>query len=128
VLDRFFAGMDVSITAVNVTRVPANAVRSLPDGGVFAWPSPRTREQVLEAHDDAKERDRRNGERVVRAQAPNEAHVDVPFGETVGAVSRAAEDENVDLIGVGSEDNGFLRPCLGGWSQKISRGSPRDRY
>jgi hypothetical protein len=83
---------------------------------------------VLEAHDDAKERDRRNGERVVRDQAPNEAHVDVPFGETVGAVSRAAEDENVDLIGVGSEDNGFLRPCLGGWSQKISRGSPRDRY
>jgi hypothetical protein len=47
-------GMDVSITAVNVARVPANAVPSPPDGGVFAWPSPRTREQVLEAHDDAK--------------------------------------------------------------------------
>jgi hypothetical protein len=30
--------------------------------------------------------------------------VDVPFGETVGAVSRGAEDENVDLIVVGSED------------------------
>jgi nucleotide-binding universal stress UspA family protein len=128
VLDRFFAGIDVSITAVNVARVPANAVRSLPDGGVFAWPSPRTREQVLEAHDDAKERERQNGERVVRAQAPDEANVDVPFGETVGAVSRAAEDENVDLIVVGSEDKGFLRPLFGGWSQKISRASPRDRY
>jgi nucleotide-binding universal stress UspA family protein len=83
---------------------------------------------VLEAHDDAKERERQNGERVVRAQAPDEANVDVPFGETVGAVSRAAEDENVDLIVVGSEDKGFLRPLFGGWSQKISRASPRDRY
>jgi nucleotide-binding universal stress UspA family protein len=54
--------------------------------------------------------------------------VDVPFGETVGAVSRAAEDENVDLIVVGSGDKGFLRPLFGGWSQKISRATPRDRY
>ena len=67
--------MDVSITAVNVARVPANAVPSPPDGGVFAWPSPRTKEQVLEAHDDAKERERQNGECVVRAEAPDEANV-----------------------------------------------------
>jgi nucleotide-binding universal stress UspA family protein len=70
----------------------------------------------------------KSAEAVVRAQAPDEANVDVPFGETVGAVSRAAEDENVDLIVVGSEDKGFLRPLFGGWSQKISRASPRDRY
>ena len=104
--------MDVSITAVNVARVPAHAVPSLPVGGVFAWPSPRTREQVLEAHDDAKERERQNGERVVRAQAPDEANVDVPFGETVGAVSRAAEDENVDLIVVGLRTRDSSAPCL----------------
>jgi hypothetical protein len=76
--------MDVSITAVNVARVPAHAVPSLPVGGVFAWPSPRTREQVLEAHDDARERERQNGECVVRAEAPDEANVS-PNGTRPGS-------------------------------------------
>src|ERR687891_239034 len=39
-VDRFFAGMDVSITAVNVARQPVEWLPATPYGGVFAWPWP----------------------------------------------------------------------------------------
>jgi nucleotide-binding universal stress UspA family protein len=34
-VDRFFSGMDVAITAVNVARTPVEALLAVPFGGVF---------------------------------------------------------------------------------------------
>ena len=51
---------------------------------------------------------------VAVAQAPHDAEVEVVVGETVEAIERAAEDENADLVVVGSNDKGFLQRLLGG--------------
>jgi hypothetical protein len=62
-VDRLFAGMDVRIKAVNVARVPSEALCPVPYGGVFAWPSVRTTEEELVAHDEAMERERQEAVR-----------------------------------------------------------------
>ncbi|MGH9230512.1 MAG: universal stress protein [Acidimicrobiales bacterium] len=42
------------------------------------------------------------------------------------AISHAAEDEDADLVVVGSNDRGFLQRLLGGSvSQELARKSPR---
>jgi nucleotide-binding universal stress UspA family protein len=44
----------------------------------------------------------------------------------VEAIARAAEDENADLIVVGSTDKGFLQRLIGGSvSQRLARSTTR---
>lgn len=48
------------------------------------------------------------------------------FGEPVEAIEQAAEDENADLIVVGSSHKGFLQRILGGSvSERLPRESTR---
>jgi nucleotide-binding universal stress UspA family protein len=125
-VNRFFAGMDVSITAVNVARSPVDSVPAVPYGGVYPWQWPGTPARDQGALDEAWEREEQAAEAVALAQAPEDAEVEVVFGETVEAISRAVEDENADLIVVGSNDKGFLQRLLGGSvSQELARKAPR---
>jgi nucleotide-binding universal stress UspA family protein len=130
-VNRFFAGMDVSIVAVNVVRDPVERVLPAAYGQVYAWPwgpagpvGGAGRE--LDTLDEALLRDEQEGEAVALAQAPDDAEIEVVFGEAVEAISRAAEDENADLIVVGSNDKGFLQRLLGSSvSEELARKSPR---
>jgi nucleotide-binding universal stress UspA family protein len=126
-VDRFFAGMDVGITAVNVTRGPVDAVRSVPFGAVFPWgPGGLYMAGDRAAWEEAAVREQQAGEAVALAQAPAGADVEVVFGEVVEAILGAADDENADLIVVGSNDKGFLQRLLGGSvSEELARKAPR---
>lgn len=125
-VNRFFAGMDVSITAVNVARDPVEAMPAVPFGRAYPWPWPATPiddQTYLEA---AMVREEQEAEAVAVSQAPEDADVEVVFGEVVEAISLAAEDENADLIVVGTNDKGFIQRLLGGSvSQELARRSPR---
>ena len=127
-VDRFFAGMDVAITAVNVARNPVDTVPPVAFGGVFPWgpagPDMAAGDQAT--WEQAVVREQQAGEAVALAQAPADADVEVVFGEVVEAILRAADDENADLIVVGSNDKGFLQRLLGGSvSQELARKAPR---
>lgn len=123
-VDGFFKGDDVSIVAVNVARTPVEWMPPAPYGGVYAWPAGRLGDgSVL---DDALAREEARGEAVAASQAPRDANIEVVFGETVEAIERAAEDENADLIVVGSNDKGFLQRLFGGSvSERLARESSR---
>jgi nucleotide-binding universal stress UspA family protein len=127
-VDRFFAGMDVGITAVNVARAPVDAVPPVPFGGVFPWgpAGPYLAAGDRTAWEEAVVREQQAGEVVALAQAPADADVEVVFGEVVEAILSAADDENADLIVVGSNDKGFLQRLLGGSvSEELARKAPR---
>lgn len=115
---------DVSLVAVNVARVPVDWMPSIAYGGVYPWPwGPEgggvvTEEAVREKQDEAVA--------MAADQAPPGAQVDVVFGEPVEAILRAAEDENADLVVVGSNHKGFLdRVFHGSVSERVARESVR---
>jgi nucleotide-binding universal stress UspA family protein len=127
-VDRFFVGMDVAITAVNVARYPSDAVPLVPFGGVFPWgpAGPEMAAGDRAAWEEAVVREQQAGEAVALAQAPADAEVEVVFGEVVEAILRAAEDDGADLIVVGSNDKGFVQRLLGGSvSEELARKAPR---
>lgn len=114
---------DVSITAVNVARAPVPWVAPAPFGAVYAWPYGA---DDAAAFDEAVAEEQAAGTAVAAAQAPVGADVEVVFGETVEAIIRAADDENADVIVVGSTDKGFLARLLdGSVSQRLTRESSR---
>ena len=120
-VDGFFGGRDdVSIVAVNVARVPVDWLPPAPFGGIYAWPL--TVGGQRSTVDEALAREEAKGRAVAVAQAPHDAEVEVVVGETVEAIERAAEDENADLVVVGSNDKGFLQRLLGGSvSEELAR-------
>jgi nucleotide-binding universal stress UspA family protein len=120
-VDRVFGGRDdVSIVAVNVARVPVDWMPPAPYGGIYAWPLTVGGERS--SVDEAVAREEAKGRAVATAQAPHDAEVEVVLGETVEAIERAAEDENADLVVVGSNDKSFLQRLLGGSvSQELAR-------
>jgi nucleotide-binding universal stress UspA family protein len=127
-VDRFFAGMEVGITAVNVARNPVDTPPMVPFGQVFPWgpagPGPTQEDRA--AWEAAVLHEQQAGRAVALAQAPADADVEVVFGEVVEAILAAAEDENADLIVVGSNDKGFLQRLLSGSvSQDLARKAPR---
>jgi nucleotide-binding universal stress UspA family protein len=122
-VDGFFRGDDVAITAVNVARSPVPWLAPVPFGAAYAWPYGPAETDAVEA---AIAEEEANATAVAAAQAPHDADVEVVFGETVEAIIRAAEDENVDLVVVGSSDKGFLKRLLdGSVSQRLTRESTR---
>jgi nucleotide-binding universal stress UspA family protein len=127
-VDRFFAGMDVAITAVNVARDPVDTMPPMPFGGVFPWApaGPDMAAGDRATWERAVVREQQAAQAVALAQAPADADVEVVFGEVVEAILRAAEDEDADLIVVGSNDKGFLQRLLGGSvSEELARKAPR---
>jgi nucleotide-binding universal stress UspA family protein len=126
-VDRFFAGMDATIKAVNVARTPPGMATAPPYGAVYTWPWwPGVSEREREAFDEALAEERQAGETVAYTQAPADADIDVVFGEAVDAISAAAEEENADLIVVGANDKGFLeRLMTGSVSEDLAREAPR---
>jgi|ERR671922_1130400 nucleotide-binding universal stress UspA family protein len=120
-VDALFGGRDdVSIVAVNVARVPVDWMPPAPYGGIYAWPFTVGGERA--AVDEAVAREEAKGRAVATAQAPHDAEVEVVLGEAVEAIERAAEDENADLVVVGSNDKSFLQRLLGGSvSQELAR-------
>jgi nucleotide-binding universal stress UspA family protein len=127
-VDRFFAGMDVAITAVNVARNPVDTVPPVAFGGVFPW-GPAGPDMVAgdrATWEEAVVREEQAGEAVALAQAPADADVEVVFGEVVEAILRAADDGDADVIVVGTNDKGFLQRLLSGSvSQELARKAAR---
>jgi nucleotide-binding universal stress UspA family protein len=122
-VDGFFRRDEVTLTAVNVARVPIEWMPPTPWGAVYAWPYDEAESGRLE---DALARQQREGEVVAAAQAPHDADVEVVFGETVDAILTAADDQDADLIVVGSNDKGFLRRLFeGSVSEQVTRRSTR---
>ncbi|MFP3899934.1 MAG: universal stress protein [Acidimicrobiia bacterium] len=125
-VDRFFAGMDVAITAVNVARNPGRTVLPVPYGGVHPWPPPMEPTGERSALQEAMAREEAAATAVAAEHAPADADVEVVFGEAVEAISRAAEDENADLIVVGSGDIGFVQRLLGSSvADRLAHEAPR---
>lgn len=126
-VERFFAGMDVSITAVNVARVPVEWLGPAPYGGLLVWPwgaSGAVREDERSRVDDAMARQEADSQAVAVAQAPADAEVSVVFGEAVEAISQAADSEGADVIVVGSNHKGLVQRLLGGSvSEELARSS-----
>lgn len=120
-VDGMFGGRDdVSIVALNVARVPVDWMPPAPYGGIYPWPATSPADQSR--LDDALIREEAKGRAVATAQAPHDADVEVVIGETVTAIEQAAEEENADLIVVGSNDKGFLQRLLGGSvSEELAR-------
>jgi nucleotide-binding universal stress UspA family protein len=123
-VDGFFKGDDIAVVAVNVARVPVEWMPPAPYGGVYTWPAGRPGDSS--ALDEALAREEARGEAIAAAQAPHDADIEVVFGEAVEAILRAAEDENADLIVVGSSEKGFLQRLFGGSvSQQLTRTATR---
>jgi nucleotide-binding universal stress UspA family protein len=120
-VDGLFGGRDdVSIVAVNVARVPVDWMPPAPYGGIYAWPFTVGGERS--AIDEALAREEAKSRAMAVAQAPHDADVEVVVGDTVEAIERAAEDENADLVVVGSNDKSFLQRLLGGSvSEELAR-------
>lgn len=133
-VERFFGGTEVAIRAVNVARnpirwgVPATSygwVPPVPYGGVYGWPW-GYRAEDTEYADDAIAREKEHATAVARAHAPTGAEVDVEFGDVVDAITNAAEDQEADLIVVGSNHRSLLERVIDpSVSRKLVREAPR---
>jgi nucleotide-binding universal stress UspA family protein len=122
-VEGFFDADDVSIVAVNVARVPVAWVPPMPYGTVYGWPFDRSEAGI---YDEAVAHEQAEAEAIAAAQAPQDATIEVVFGEAVEAIERAADDENADLIVVGTNDKGFLQRLFGGSvAQRLARESTR---
>jgi nucleotide-binding universal stress UspA family protein len=130
-VNRFFADLDVSITAVNVDRFPlAWGPQPLSPGLAYPWPSAGglwppaaapTRSPGLEAAAvDTAER------RVESSGLHADDHV-VRTGEDVAdTIRRIAAERDVDLIVVGSNHKGFLeRLASPSVSTDLAKAAPR---
>jgi nucleotide-binding universal stress UspA family protein len=119
-VDQMFGDRDdVSIVALNVARVPVEWMPPAPYGGLYSWPFGVDDRSPFDA---AMAREEAEGRAVAAAQAPPGADIEVVAGQTVEAIERAAEDENADLIVVGSNDKGFLQRLFGGSvSEELAR-------
>jgi nucleotide-binding universal stress UspA family protein len=123
-VDAFFKGDEDSIVAVNVARVPTEWLPPAPYGGVYAWPAGRPYDES--ELDEALAREEARAEAVATQVAPHDAHIDVVFGDPVEAILNAAEDQNADLIVVGSNDRGFLQRLFGtSVSEKVTKEATR---
>jgi nucleotide-binding universal stress UspA family protein len=122
-VESFFRGEDVAVTAVNVAHTPVPWMAPVPFGAVYTWPYGPADEQALDA---ALAEEEAHATAVAAASAPEDADVEVVFGETVEAILKAADDEDADLVVVGHNDRGFLGRLLSGSvSERITRASTR---
>jgi nucleotide-binding universal stress UspA family protein len=82
-VDRFVAGMDVAVTAVNVARNPVDTVPPVAFGGVFPWgpagPNMAAGDRATWEQDMVREQ--QAGEAVALVQAPADAEVEVVFAK-----------------------------------------------
>jgi nucleotide-binding universal stress UspA family protein len=124
-VDRFFAGMDVQITAVNVAQPPRGTASPAAYGSMHAWPWGPAVDVERQMLDEAALREEEQAEAVAVAQAPSGADVDVEIGDAVEAISQAAEELDADVIVVGTNDKGFLQRLFGGSvSEELARKAP----
>ena len=122
-VEGFFRGDDVTITAVNVAHTPVPWMAPVPFGAVYTWPYGPTDEEAL---DQALADEEADATAVAAALAPKGADIEVVFGETVDAILKAADDEDADVVVVGSNDKGFLHRLLdGSVSERLTRASTR---
>lgn len=130
-VSRFFGDMDVSITAVNVARLPlAWGPRPLSPGLVYPWPSaggvwppaagPSRSPQLEAAAVNTAERT------VESSGLHTDDHV-VQSGEDVADVlRRVAHERDVDLVVVGSNHKGFLERLVSpSVSNDLAKAAPR---
>jgi nucleotide-binding universal stress UspA family protein len=123
-VNAFFRDEDISITAVNVARVPVEWIPPTPYGGLMPWPWGPDGAGLMP--EDAIERAEEEATAVVAEQAPVDADVEVVFGETVEAIERAAEETGADLIVVGSNHKGVVQRAIeGSVSERLARETSR---
>lgn len=131
-VERFFAGLDVSITAVIVARAPIawgpfGTAGWVPPafGAVYAWPWAQARD-VAAATEAATERADTAAERIAVSQAPSDSTIEVLHGDPVEAIETAAVDLDADIVVVGSNDKSWLERWFGrSVSDELVHDAPR---
>jgi nucleotide-binding universal stress UspA family protein len=119
-VDRFFEDTDVHVTAVNVARSPAEGTAY---AGMSGWPA-STRTAPSSDHEAIRQAEAL-GEELASQQAPAGADVEAVFGEIVDAIVKAAEEDEADLVVVGTNHPGFVQRLLGhSVSEQLTRSSP----
>lgn len=98
----FFDALDVTITAMNVSRAPLPSPYAIDPGGVFAWPySSSTPLPIGDEHAEAIVSE--EAEDVVESSGVQAAHRVVELGGDVAdTIRRVAVELDVDIIVVGS--------------------------
>lgn len=128
-VNRFFEDTGTEILAINVAGRPAPWIPvSSGFGGVWGWgwypPYPQSPDdpEVEQAAEEAEER----AERTILDSGIEDAEPVVEFGDAATAIARAAEEHDVDLIVVGTRDQGALRRLvLGSVSDELVHHAPR---
>lgn len=132
-VNRFFEGLDVSVIAVNVGRVPIpvavpTGAYAAP-GATFTWPygpaAPPAGEPAAETA--AAETTREKGEQAIASSGiqVDEQIVELA-GDVADALRRLAAERDVDLIVVGSNHKGFLERLLSpSVSAELTDAAPR---
>lgn len=130
-VDGLFLHADVTVTALHVARRPVRAVPATCIG-LFSWPMVTSsavamRARNLDGHvDETADRTEVVAGAVMALQAPGADHVGVVFGEPIAVISEVAEQQDADLIVVGTSDRGFFRRLIHrSVSRALARKSPR---
>lgn len=125
----FFNDLDVSITAVNVGRVPLSwGPYAAAPGVLYPWPPPWPAGTVppreVGAPSDRLERHDEIGDRILRSSGIQADRTSVEFGGDVAdTLVRVAEERGAEVIVVGSADKGFFERLV---SPSVSRELARD--
>ncbi len=126
-MNRFFAGSDVEVRALNVARTPLPLYPGVSYGmvspyiwsGVFPTGLHGSPEELAE---EAVTR----GERIIEASGIAEDTAFVELGEPVETILRVAEEQDVDLVVVGTTNkNWWDRLLQGSVSDDLVRKGPR---
>jgi nucleotide-binding universal stress UspA family protein len=104
----FFGGSDVEILALNVAPawapwIPPGAIW----GALYSWPAAYWNNEAGIALEEQREAESKS-ERIVVNSGIEEAKPVVEAGDPVVAIRRSADEQNVDMIVVGSHDKGLL--------------------
>lgn len=128
-VNSFFGDLDVSITAVNVGRVPLSwGPYAAAPGALYPWPPPWPAGSVppreTSATSDRLERHDEIGEHTIKSSGIQADRTSVEFGGDVAdTLARVADERGTKLIVVGSAHKGIFERLL---SPSVSKDLARD--
>ena len=116
----FFDGTDVEILAINVAPTAARWIpAAMGWGGLYEWPySYWTDPTKPDPLDEAEREAKMKSQEMVKASGIHESETVTKIGDPVVAIQRAANERDVDVIVVGSQDKNFLQLIV---SPSVSR-------
>jgi nucleotide-binding universal stress UspA family protein len=129
-VNEFFDRDTTEIIGLNVAAARVPWIPAAPYGGLWAWgyypgyaATPAVSEEVL---DEEMRRAEQEGRRTIAESGITDAEAVVERGDVVTAIAQAAEEQDADLIVVGTRDEGALKRVLfGSVSSDLVHQAPR---